>query len=463
MTSPATPHELHAAFTDRVDFAVRATGLTPAQLGLARMYPAPITNPLRPDTKPSHARPDFHVGDLHGTAILIKDLQQIADHTAGMGSARQAFIAPHTDTVATKLLEAGATILGATHSAEFGTTAYTEPEGLEHPVNPINPAFMTGGSSGGAATAIARGLVDIAHATDGGGSIRIPAACCGLTGFKATHHASRGGFTPTSHGFITRDDATLARAHGIDIEPPSRSPLRIGYTNTPFHSASTVDSAIAAATAAVTALLTTAHASGRFVESVTPAPSPYPRSTFTHFSEVFASRCRDLPGELTPLTDWLRARGRAIPQWRTEAMETSLRALPDAILETWSDLDIVATPMLACAPPPPGTFSALPPRLNFLAQTAWTPWGTLWNMTGWASVAVPLVDPARVPGRWPIALQLGAVGDRVSEGELLWLAGAVREAARALPPEQLSLDSPGDVEALEYRPTPDASHGGEDA
>ena len=126
------------------------------------------------------------------------------------------------------------------------------------------------------------------------------------------------------------------------------------------------------------------------------------------------------------------------------------------VLATWTDFDIIATPMLACAPPTPGTFSALPPRLNFLAQTAWTPWATLWNITGWASVSVPLVDPQLVPGRWPISLQLGAVSDRVSEAELLALARAVSTVASALPPEGLSLDAPGDIEALSYRPRPSA-------
>lgn len=114
--------------------------------------------------------------------------------------------------------------------------------------------------------------------------------------------------------------------------------------------------------------------------------------------------------------------------------------------------------MLACAPPAPGAFSRLSPRLNFWAQTAWTPWGTLWNLCGWASVTVPLVNPARVPGRWPIALQLGAVGDRVSASDLVALAEQVQAAAAVLPVEALSLAEPGDLGSLNYEPRPGAGN-----
>src|SRR5699024_958967 len=129
-------------------------------------------------------------------------------------------------------------------------------------------------------------------------------------------------------------------------------------------------------------------------------------------------------------------------------------------LHRWSSagLAVVATPMLACAPPAPGSCPRLSPRLNFWAQTAWTPWGTLWNLCGWASVTVPLVDPARVPGRWPIALQLGAVGDRVSASDLLALAEQVQAAAAALPVEGLSLAEPGDLGCLNHEPRPGAGN-----
>ena len=431
------------------------TGLTPGQLGIARVFDTPHHNP--------HA-----TGPLQGMDVLVKDLHQVEGEVTTMGSVHQQFTAPHYDSAAYALLEAGARLVGMSTSAEFGTTAYTEPVGMDHPVNPISPLMMTGGSSGGAAVAVARGLVDVAHATDGGGSIRIPAACVGLPGLKPAHDRTVGHFTPAAQGFIAKDISTTARAYGVelsedfgadaasaaDVTNPARPTprLRIGYTNQPFHSISRVAPAIAAATAAASALAAT-HPG---VESVSQAPPPYPPAMFDLFSEMLAARCAYLPGELTPLTDWLRKRGRDIPSWRRMRVEDQLLGLNP--MEAWSELDVILTPTLACAPPPPGTFSALPPARNFQAQTAWTPWGTLWNITGWAAVSVPLVDPARVPGRWPISLMIGAVGSRVSAGELLSLASFISDATSSLPAEGLSLELPGDVEALDYLRKPDNSH-----
>ena len=226
----------------------------------------------------------------------------------------------------------------------------------------------------------------------------------------------------------------------------------MGYTNTGFHSPVPVASAIAAATATSASLLVTTSA----VESVTAAPAPYPRATFDLFSTVIAARCADLPGTLSPLTAWLRSTGQQVPAWRRERIEEAIRKL-DPAAGPWSDLDVIATPTIAHAPPAPGTFSAMAPRDNFAAQTAWTPWGTLWNLMGWAAVTVPLVDPARVPGRWPISLMLGAVGDRVSEGELLALASLIPDATQVLDPAQLSIAEPSDFAALGFRP--DAADG----
>ena len=73
-------------------------------------------------------------------------------------------------------------------------------------------------------------------------------------------------------------------------------------------------------------------------------------------------------------------------------------------------------------------------------------------------MTVPLVDPSRVPGRWPIALQLGAVGDRVSASDLLALGEQVQAAAAVLPVEGLSLAEPGDLGSLNYEPRPGAGN-----
>ncbi|QNH95382.1 amidase [Corynebacterium anserum] len=442
-----------SSFAQRLAHAVDVTGLSPAELGIARVYErAHSLHPYPSDFFSTPPQP-HQQSPLYGQEVLIKDLQQVEGEIATFGSERLSRTAMYHDSAARRLLSHGAILVGASSTSEFGATAYTEPVGQVAPVNPLNPEFMCGGSSGGAAVAVARGLVDIAHATDGGGSIRIPAACCGLVGLKPVHDNSIGGFTPVAHGFLAKDLYTTARAYGLQLPELSSfadAPLRIGYTNRPFHSLTTVDPQIAAATAAVTGLLASTPA----VESVIQAPAPYAPEKFSLFTEFFASHCTDLPAPLSPITSWLKEQGRMVDKWRLEKVHAELQAVQHEVSISWQDLDLVATPMLACAPPPPGTFSALEPRLNFLAQTAWTPWGTLWNMTGWACVSVPLVHPTKVPGRWPISLLLGAVSDRVSEGALLALARSVQHLAGMLPAESLSLAAPGDIEKLGYRPTP---------
>lgn len=87
---------------------------------------------------------------------------------------------------ARQLLSSGVTVLGKTRLPEFGFSPTTEYETAEPVRNPWNTGYSAGGSSGGSAALVAAGAVPIAHANDGGGSIRIPAACCGLVGLKPT-------------------------------------------------------------------------------------------------------------------------------------------------------------------------------------------------------------------------------------------------------------------------------------
>ena len=429
-------------FAQRLAAVSQQTGLSPAQLGVARVYDRP------------HVDSASRASHLSGEELLVKDTQQVAGEWVTMGNARQGFRAAHSDTAVENLLATGARLVGASASAEYGTSAYTEPVGQEAPVNPISPSMMTGGSSGGAAAAVGHGVARIAHATDGGGSIRVPAACCGLVGLKPAHDTAVGGFNPSAHGYLAASFANTRKAYQLPRTRPWG--LRVGYTNQPFHHHSRVDPAIAAATAGATALLT----NGESVAEVRQAPQPYDPANFELFATVLSTRCAELPEPLSELTSWLKRQGTGVPRWRREEMERSIHRMSQTALHRWSSagLDVVATPMLACAPPAPGSFSRLSPRLNFWAQTAWTPWGTLWNLCGWASVTVPLVDPARVPGRWPIALQLGAVGDRVSASDLVALAEQVQAAAAALPVEGLSLAEPGDLSSLNYEPRPGAGN-----
>lgn len=120
-----------------------------------------------------------------GVPISIKDLNPVASVPCTYGNpALRNALATHDDGVVTRIKQAGFIILGKTATSELGSLPYTEPSGFPPARNPWNLDYTPGGSSGGAAASVAAGLCAIAQGSDGGGSIRGPAACCGLVGIK---------------------------------------------------------------------------------------------------------------------------------------------------------------------------------------------------------------------------------------------------------------------------------------
>src|SRR5699024_10170406 len=100
------------------------------------------------------------------------------------GAKHRAYNAETSDATIAALEEQGALIVGKSATPELGLRVDTEPVDMPHPVNPLHPGATPGGSSGGAAVQVARGLLRAAHGSDGGGSLRVPAAACGVVGFK---------------------------------------------------------------------------------------------------------------------------------------------------------------------------------------------------------------------------------------------------------------------------------------
>src|SRR5215470_13059883 len=127
-------------------------------------------------------------GPFTGVPYLLKDLGVY--YAGTVTSAGSAFlgdvVADHDSEIVARMKRAGLVIFGKTNTPEFGLSTSTEPRLFGATRNPWNPAYSAGGSSGGAAAAVATGMVAMAHATDGGGSIRIPASCCALFGLKPT-------------------------------------------------------------------------------------------------------------------------------------------------------------------------------------------------------------------------------------------------------------------------------------
>src|SRR5204862_3700676 len=127
------------------------------------------------------------LGPLHGVPFAVKDLVNTAGVRTTFGSFALADNVPAMDSPAVaRLKEAGAILVGKTTTPEFGHKCFTEAPLFGRTANPWDLSRTCGGSSGGAAAAVAAGLAPIGVGTDGGGSSRIPAACCGLVGFKQT-------------------------------------------------------------------------------------------------------------------------------------------------------------------------------------------------------------------------------------------------------------------------------------
>ena len=146
-----------------------------------------VIRPLYDEAR-QQAKGPLEDGRFKGVPFLLKDLQAaIGGSPVSFGCRFFAdFRAPHDNTLVERYRRAGLVFFGRTNTPEFGLVPYTEPKLYGPTRNPWNTEHTPGGSSGGAAAAVASGIVPVAHASDGGGSIRIPAACCGIFGFKPT-------------------------------------------------------------------------------------------------------------------------------------------------------------------------------------------------------------------------------------------------------------------------------------
>ena len=172
-TRQVAPAELLAAAVERVEQANPAINAV-----VNRMY----------DQAKAAIAAGLPEGPFTGVPYLLKDLGVLYAGTvtsAGSGLFRDA-VADHDSEIVIRMKRAGLVIFGKTNTSEFGLATSVEPRLFGPTRNPWNLEHTAGGSSGGAAAAVASGMLPMAHATDGGGSIRIPATCCGLFGLKPT-------------------------------------------------------------------------------------------------------------------------------------------------------------------------------------------------------------------------------------------------------------------------------------
>ena len=192
-------------------------------------------------------------GPFRGVPFLLKDL--VAELAGSPFSEGMDFAGDYrstvTQTLTQRYLDAGFVICGKTNAPELGILPTTEPRRFGASRNPWNTAHSTGGSSGGSAAAVASGMVPVAHANDGGGSIRIPASCCGLVGLKPT--AGRNSLAPqygdVMGGLVcehvvtrsVRDSAAILDATAGPVPgdpywaPPRRGPSFAAAAEVPTH------------------------------------------------------------------------------------------------------------------------------------------------------------------------------------------------------------------------------------
>ncbi|MEX0173024.1 amidase [Streptomyces sp. LMG1-1-1.1] len=387
-------------------------------------------------------------GPFAGVPTFVKDNTDYRGLPTGHGSA--AFTprdARRHAPFARQFLSSGVTVLGKTRLPEFGFSPTTEYEDAEPVRNPWNTGHSAGGSSGGSAALVAAGAVPIAHANDGGGSIRIPAACCGLVGLKPTRgrvvanaQSRQLPLDIVSDGVVSRSvrdsAAFLAAAEtywrnpelppvGL-VEGPSGKRLRVGFM---LDSPNGVR-ADAATRAAVTDTVATLERLGHTVEPVAPAIDPRFTDDFLTYWGLL-SFLIGLTGR-TLGTDFDRRRMDGLSRglhetyvknWRgTPGVLRRLRRTKEAYAAAFRGFDLLLSPVLAHTAPPIGHLSPTVPYPELveriLRYVAFTP---VDNIVGTPSISVP------TPGATEDGLPVGVMfsGRPGSERTLLDVAFAL--------------------------------------
>ncbi len=414
------------------------------------------------DRARDEARGTLPDGPFRGVPFLLKDLMcelagtPYADGTAFSGE----YVSVTDQALAARYTAAGFVVCGKTNAPEFGILPTTEPRRFGPTRNPWDPTRTTGGSSGGTAAAVASGMVPVAHGNDGGGSIRIPASCCGLFGLKPTR--ARNSLAPLMGdayaGLIAehvltrsvRDSAAILDAtHGAVpgdpyAAPPLRGasflaattsdppPLRIGLV-TASPSDSDVDPECVSAAERAAARC---EALGHTVE---PATLPVDADAFVgSFITVWAAgnawtrsgwEARvgrpATEDDLEPLTWALCEMGASASAADLLAAVDTLQRISRDVASVFEAYDVVLTPTLGELPVELGTFDAPDdePILALLRAATFTPFTPLFNVTGQPAASIPLSTAA---SGLPVGVQ--AVARFGDEETVLALAAQLERA-----------------------------------
>ncbi|MGB3681200.1 MAG: amidase [Rubrobacteraceae bacterium] len=400
-------------------------------------------------------------GPFAGVPFLLKDLGASyagVPTTSGSGYARD-FVPEHDSELTARYKRAGLVIFGKTNTPEFGIQPTTEPRLFGPCRNPWDPERSTGGSSGGAAAAVSSGIVAMAHASDGGGSIRIPASCCGLFGLKPTRARTTLGpdVGDTMGGLVAehavtrsvRDSAALLDAVSGPmpgdpyVAPPPERPfveevgadpgiLRVAFstgtaTGVPVH-----PDCVAAVQGAARLCAELGHE----VEEAAPVldGKEIERAFSVLWSAGVASGIEGLSrvmgkepdqAQFEPLTWALYEMGRNFTAPDYLLATSALQRVSRVVAAFFENYDVWLTPTLAEPPPPLGTFDSPPedPLRGYFRAADYVPFTPIFNVTGQPAMSVPLYwNEAGLPIGAHFA---GRFGD---EATLFRLAARLEEA-----------------------------------
>jgi amidase len=410
-----------------------------------------FTTVLAEEALAEAAARDAHAGErgpLHGVPVAIKEELDVAGRVTTFGGRGNAAPAVADAEVVHRLRAAGAVVVGKTNMPEFGQWPFTESVAHGITRNPWDTRRSPGGSSGGTAAAVAAGLVPFGLGGDGGGSIRIPSACCGLYGLKPQR--GRVTMAPHEHGWwalsttgpltrSVRDSAVVydvlrgtlpvdrwsarepATSFTAAVDAPF-TPLRIGWSTRPVTLGVRPDPEHVAAVHETANLLASL---GHHVEEVDPG---YPDPTAAFVPQFFAGVRTGVEGlehpdrierrtrETVRLGRWVTPRVR---EWAIRQGEQLARKA-DRVFER---CDVLLTPSIAHRPPDVGVLDGVGTVRAALLAMPMIAYTALWNVTGNPAASVPAGFGS---DGLPTAVQL--VGRAHDETTLLTVSAQLEQA-----------------------------------
>jgi amidase len=386
-------------------------------------------------------------GLLHGVPILIKEEVDVAGCVTTFGGRANSTPKAADSELVRRLREAGAVIVGKTTMPEFGAWPYTESVARGITRNPWDPTRTPGGSSGGTAAAVASGMVPVAIGGDGGGSIRIPSACCGLFGLKPQR--GRVSTAPNPHlwwslgvvGPLSRSvldsaivydvirgslDSDLYRAGEAPsfVEAAGREPgkLRIGWSARP------VTLGVRPDPIHIRALKDTAQLLSDLGHEVFEIDPSYPDPTLAFVPQVLAG----LRTEADEVENYDRLERRTrqtlrMGSWvRPKVLEFALRRSEEVSRKAnrvFDRCDVLLTPTIAHRPPAVGILDGTGTLRSALRSMPAIAYAALWNVAGNPAASVPC---GLAEDGLPTAVQM--VGRTDDEATLFSLAAQIEQA-----------------------------------